>query len=170
MFPATRAGVSEAIKDTHDNANPPENENLLNERGVIMAVYVFVKDASLPSGMEPVDRVIRAAQDLETGASQALCENQMAGGSAFCYFWPRPENKVLPGHARVRLALPRKRKRCNTVHKPRHLRRGAWRRSQTIPPPFPAIRSHQYFYTATFRRLKHCPFIVMTSKDGHYHD
>jgi monoamine oxidase len=104
MFPSTRAGISEAINNTHDDENSPENENLPNKRGVIMAAYAFGQDASLLGSMEPADRVIRAAQDLETvfpgymkyletGTSQAFCEDRMTGGSAFCYFGPGQKAK-----------------------------------------------------------------------------
>jgi monoamine oxidase len=76
------------------------------ERGVIMAAYAFGQDASLLGGLEPGDRVRKAAEDLETafpgskkwletGTSQAFCEDRMTGGSAFCYFAPGQKAKYL---------------------------------------------------------------------------
>jgi len=51
MFPATNAIIGPAPTC---------------ERGVIMAAYAFGQDASLLGGLEPGDRVRKAAENLET--------------------------------------------------------------------------------------------------------
>ncbi|GAP93156.1 putative L-amino-acid oxidase [Rosellinia necatrix] len=87
-------------------AQAPAAQDGTSERAVIMAAYAFGQDASLLGGLEPVDRVRKAAEDLETafpgskhwletGTSQAFCEDRMAGGSAFCYFAPGQKAKYL---------------------------------------------------------------------------
>ena len=89
MFPATNAIIGPAPTC---------------ERGVIMAAYAFGQDASLLGGLEPGDRVRKAAENLETAfpgskkwletrTSQAFCKDRMTGGSAFCYFAPRRKAK-----------------------------------------------------------------------------
>lgn len=101
MFPPTEAIAGEASTEPSDSQKPAAPAS---ERAVIMAAYAFGQDASLLSGLEPGDRVRKAAENLETafpgskqwletGTSQAFAEDRMAGGSAFCYFAPGQKAK-----------------------------------------------------------------------------
>ncbi|KAK4149616.1 hypothetical protein C8A00DRAFT_18727 [Chaetomidium leptoderma] len=85
MFPRT--------KDNSQCAN--------TTRGAVMAAYTFQQDATILSAMSGERRVRTAAENLarvfpranslallEAGASQAFPTDELAGGSAFCYFGP----------------------------------------------------------------------------------
>lgn len=95
MFPKT---------DGNQQFDPPTP----NERGVIMAAYTFEQDATLLGALTP-DRQIQVAAEnldrifpeansldlLEVGASQVFPADELAGGSAFCYFGPTQKNDYL---------------------------------------------------------------------------
>lgn len=72
-----------------------------SNRGVIMAAYTFEQDATILSALTPERRIQIAAENLdrifpearslellEAGASQCFPADELAGGSAFCYFGP----------------------------------------------------------------------------------
>ena len=78
------------------------------QRGAIMAAYTFQQDATILSSMSPQRRVRIAAENLHTvfpdarsldyleaGTSQAFPSDELAGGSAFCYFGPGQKSKYL---------------------------------------------------------------------------
>lgn len=84
----------------------PQMEN--NERGVIMAAYTFEQDATILSALSPERQIRQAAEDLdrifpqaksldllEVGASQCFPSDELAGGSAFCYFGPTQKSNFL---------------------------------------------------------------------------
>ncbi|KAL9610748.1 MAG: hypothetical protein Q9167_004567 [Letrouitia subvulpina] len=92
MFPKTE-GNSQI---THSN------------RGVIMAAYTFEQDATILSALTPERRIQIAAENinrifpkakslelLEAGASQCFPSDELAGGSAFCYFGPEQKTNYL---------------------------------------------------------------------------
>jgi monoamine oxidase len=93
MFPKT---------DDNPQFKPP------NERGVIMAAYTFEQDATILGSLTP-DRQIQVAAEnlhrifpeanslelLEVGASQVFPADELAGGSAFCYFGPTQKQDYL---------------------------------------------------------------------------
>ncbi|KAI1768961.1 hypothetical protein GGR53DRAFT_318104 [Hypoxylon sp. FL1150] len=77
-------------------------------RGAIMAAYTFEQDATILGCMSPdrrvriaaenLDRVFPSAESLqylEAGASQAFPSDELAGGSAFCYFGPGQKTQYL---------------------------------------------------------------------------
>ncbi|KAK3292620.1 uncharacterized protein B0H64DRAFT_347620, partial [Chaetomium fimeti] len=77
-------------------------------RGAIMAAYTFQQDATILSAMPEERRVRTAAENLdrifpgagslkylEGGTSQAFPTDELAGGSAFCYFGPRQKGQYL---------------------------------------------------------------------------
>ena len=78
------------------------------ERGAIMAAYTFQQDATILGAMSPERRIRVAAENinhifpragslqyLEAGASQIFPSDELAGGSAFCYFGPRQKSTYL---------------------------------------------------------------------------
>ncbi|KAF4972603.1 hypothetical protein FSARC_876 [Fusarium sarcochroum] len=79
-----------------------------SNRGVIMAAYTFEQDATILGALSPDRRVQIAAENLnkifpeanslqllEAGASQVFPADELAGGSAFCYFGPMQKTKFL---------------------------------------------------------------------------
>ena len=92
MFPRT-AG-NEQFKDS--------------ERGVVMAAYTFQQDATILGTLTPERRVRIAAENLdkifpsanslqylEVGVSRVFPSDELAGGSAFCYFGPGQKSLYL---------------------------------------------------------------------------
>ncbi|KAI9691985.1 MAG: hypothetical protein M1820_009637 [Bogoriella megaspora] len=80
-----------------------------SERGVVMAAYTFEQDATILSALTPERRIQIAAENLdrifpeakspellEAGASQCFPADELAGGSAFCYFGPGQKTDYLP--------------------------------------------------------------------------
>lgn len=80
-----------------------------SKRGVIMAAYTFEQDATISGSLSPERRIQIAAENLdkifpeaqslgllEAGASQVFPADELAGGSAFCYFGPMQKTKFLP--------------------------------------------------------------------------
>ena len=80
-----------------------------SHRGVIMAAYTFEQDATILSALTPERRIQIAAENLdrifpeakslqllEAGASQCFPADELAGGSAFCYFGPEQKTNYLP--------------------------------------------------------------------------
>lgn len=79
-----------------------------SKRGVIMAAYTFEQDATILGALSPEKRVRLAAENLdriypeaksldilEAGASQVFPADELAGGSAFCYFGPTQKSEYL---------------------------------------------------------------------------
>ncbi|WZH41912.1 Amino_oxidase domain-containing protein [Fusarium acuminatum] len=79
-----------------------------SNRGVIMAAYTFEQDATILGALSPERRIQIAAENLhrifpkanslellEAGASQVFPADELAGGSAFCYFGPMQKTKFL---------------------------------------------------------------------------
>ena len=79
-----------------------------NPRGVIMAAYTFQQDATILGALSPARRIQIAAENidrifpransstlLEAGASQVFPADELAGGSAFCYFGPLQKSQYL---------------------------------------------------------------------------
>ena len=79
-----------------------------SKRGVIMAAYTFEQDATILSALSPerriqiasanLDRIFPEAKSLElleAGASQCFPADELAGGSAFCYFGPMQKTEYL---------------------------------------------------------------------------
>ncbi|KAI9150728.1 putative L-amino-acid oxidase YobN [Paramyrothecium foliicola] len=77
-------------------------------RGAIMAAYTFQQDATILGAMSPERRVRTAAENiqkifpsvntlqwLEAGTSQVFPSDELAGGSAFCYFGPGQKSQYL---------------------------------------------------------------------------
>ena len=85
------------------------NEQFKNSnRGVIMAAYTFEQDATILGALSPDRRIQLATENLsrifpeanslellEAGASQIFPADELAGGSAFCYFGPMQKTKIL---------------------------------------------------------------------------
>ncbi|KAI9689506.1 MAG: hypothetical protein M1822_010157 [Bathelium mastoideum] len=80
-----------------------------SDRGVVMAAYTFEQDATILSALslerrvqiaaENLDRIYPEAnslQYLEASASQCFPADELAGGSAFCYFGPEQKTAYLP--------------------------------------------------------------------------
>ena len=80
-----------------------------SDRGVIMAAYTFEQDATILGSLSPERRIRQAAENLdrifpgaksldllEVGASQVFPSDELAGGSAFCYFGPEQKTTFLP--------------------------------------------------------------------------
>ena len=80
-----------------------------SKRGVIMAAYTFEQDATILSALtserriqiaaENLDRIFPQAKSLElleAEASQCFPSDELAGGSAFCYFGPTQKTVFLP--------------------------------------------------------------------------
>ena len=78
-------------------------------RGVVMAAYTFEQDATFLGSLTPERRIQIAAENLdrifpeahsldllEAGASQCFPTDELAGGSAFCYFGPEQKTDYLP--------------------------------------------------------------------------
>lgn len=78
------------------------------KRGAVMAAYTFQQDATILGAMSPERRVRIAAENLnhvfpsadslqylEAGASQVFPSDELAGGSAFCYFGPGQKSQYL---------------------------------------------------------------------------
>ncbi|KAH6659236.1 hypothetical protein BKA67DRAFT_509745 [Truncatella angustata] len=86
-----------------------KNEQFLHsKRGVIMAAYTFEQDATILGALTPERRIQIAAENLdrifpqanslellEAGASQVFPADELAGGSAFCYFGPLQKSVFL---------------------------------------------------------------------------
>ncbi|KAF5633826.1 amino-acid oxidase [Fusarium tjaetaba] len=79
-----------------------------SNRGVIMAAYTFEQDATILGSLSPDRRIQIAAENLnrifpgaksldllEAWASQVFPADELAGGSAFCYFRPMQKTKFL---------------------------------------------------------------------------
>ena len=79
-----------------------------SKRGVIMAAYTSEQDATILSALTPERRIQIAAENLdrifpeakslellEAGASQCFPADELAGGSAFCYFGPTQKTEFL---------------------------------------------------------------------------
>jgi monoamine oxidase len=77
-------------------------------RGVVMAAYTFEQDATILGSLHPHRRIAQAAQNLHTifpganslslfeaSASQVFPADELAGGSAFCYFGPGQKRAYL---------------------------------------------------------------------------
>jgi len=88
---------------TKDNAQFQDSK-----RGVIMAAYTFEQDATILGALTPerqikiaaenLDRMLPEANSLdllEAGASQVFSADELAGGSAFCYFGPMQKSHFL---------------------------------------------------------------------------
>lgn len=93
---------------TNDN-----NQTKNSERGVIMAAYTFEQDATILSSLSSERQIRQAAEDLdrifpeaksldllEVGASQCFPSDELAGGSAFCYFGPLQKSQFLEAMCR----------------------------------------------------------------------
>ena len=95
---------------------PPSADNAQfahSARGVVMAAYTFQQDATILGAMSPARRIRIAAENLdkifpganslqylEVGASHVLPSDEMAGGSAFCYFGPGQKSMYLDSMCR----------------------------------------------------------------------
>jgi monoamine oxidase len=79
-----------------------------NPRGALMAAYTFEQDATILGALSPERRVQLAARNLDTifpqaeslalleaTASQVFPTDELAGGSAFCYFGPSQKKQFL---------------------------------------------------------------------------
>lgn len=79
-----------------------------SHRGVVLASYVFEQDATILGALRPERRVAMAAENLahafpevdslsllEASASQVFPSDELAGGSAFCYFGPTQKSDYL---------------------------------------------------------------------------
>ncbi|KAF7171031.1 hypothetical protein CNMCM5623_003517 [Aspergillus felis] len=79
-----------------------------NKRGAVMAAYTFEQDATVLGSLSPERRVQQAARNLDTiypgagslqhfeaSASQVFPADELAGGSAFCYFGPGQKSAYL---------------------------------------------------------------------------
>ncbi|KAK4173261.1 putative L-amino-acid oxidase [Triangularia setosa] len=79
-----------------------------SNRGAIMAAYTFEQDATILGAMSPERQVRIAAENLHTifpeakslelleaGTSQVFPSDELAGGSAFCYFGPGQKKQYL---------------------------------------------------------------------------
>ena len=79
-----------------------------SNRGVVLASYVFEQDATILGALGPERRVAMAAENLarafpgadslsllEASASQIFPSDELAGGSAFCYFGPTQKSDYL---------------------------------------------------------------------------
>lgn len=79
-----------------------------NKRGAVMAAYTFEQDATILGALSPERRVQLAARNLdaifpeakslkllEASASQVFPADELAGGSAFCYFGPKQKSDYL---------------------------------------------------------------------------
>jgi monoamine oxidase len=88
-------------EDTNDVTPSRQYSGKKSNRGVIMAAYTFERDATQLGALNPQHRISLAAENihqcfpgahsmrkLEAGASQVWPADEMAGGSAFCYFGP----------------------------------------------------------------------------------
>ncbi|KAK6533410.1 hypothetical protein TWF694_002355 [Orbilia ellipsospora] len=89
------------------------------KRGVVMAAYTFEQDATILGAMsqerqirvaaENLDRMFPDAKSLElleAGASQVFPSDELAGGSAFCYFGPKQKTKYLETMCKPDWAFP----------------------------------------------------------------
>lgn len=86
-----------------------DNEQFAHShRGVVMAAYTFEQDATILGALSPERRIQLAAENLdrifpgkgtlnllEAGASQVFPADELAGGSAFCYFGPTQKSQFL---------------------------------------------------------------------------
>jgi monoamine oxidase len=79
-----------------------------SKRGVVMAAYTFEQDATILGALSPrhrtrlaaenIDRIFPEAKSLdlvEQSASQVFPADELAGGSAFCYFSPCQKSQYL---------------------------------------------------------------------------
>lgn len=96
------------IRYTMFPVSKDNSQNRHSNRGAIMAAYTFQQDATILSAMPEARRVRTAAENLdrvfpeakslellEVGASQAFPSDELAGGSAFCYFGPGQKSQYL---------------------------------------------------------------------------
>ncbi|KAL8920777.1 MAG: hypothetical protein Q9172_004348, partial [Xanthocarpia lactea] len=80
-----------------------------NPRGAVMAAYTFKQDATIIGVLSPERRAQLAARNLDTifpeakslelleaSTSQVFPADELAGGSAFCYFGPAQKEVCLP--------------------------------------------------------------------------
>jgi Flavin containing amine oxidoreductase len=90
---------------------PKEDKNpqrAVSNRGVVMAAYTFEQDATILGSLPSAQRIAIAARNLatilpqadslsklEAYASQVFPADEMAGGSAFCYFGPMQKTDFL---------------------------------------------------------------------------
>jgi monoamine oxidase len=88
---------------------PPLNPQFDDtKRGVVMAAYTFEQDATILGSLHPHRRIAQAAANLDTifpsanslslfeaSASQVFPADELAGGSAFCYFGPGQKGAYL---------------------------------------------------------------------------
>ena len=85
-----------------------DSQFAISNRGVVMAAYTFQQDATILGAMNAEHRVRTAAENLdvvfpeakllrylEAGASQVFPSDELAGGSAFCYFGPGQKGQYL---------------------------------------------------------------------------
>lgn len=83
-------------------------QSAVSNRGVVMAAYTFEQDATILGSLTPAHRIAIAARNLatmfpqvdslsklEACASQVFPADEMAGGSAFCYFGPMQKTDFL---------------------------------------------------------------------------
>ena len=88
-----------------DEMNP---QIAVSNRGVVMAAYTFEQDATILGSLSSAQRIAIAARNLatmfpqadslsklEAYASQVFPADEMAGGSAFCYFGPMQKTDFL---------------------------------------------------------------------------
>jgi monoamine oxidase len=79
-----------------------------SKRGVVMAAYTFQQDATILGALSPRHRIRLAAENIhrifpggdsldqvEASASQVFPADELAGGSAFCYFGPGQKSQYL---------------------------------------------------------------------------
>lgn len=79
-----------------------------SKRGTVMAAYTLQQDATILGAISPERRVHIAAENidlvfqgaeslryLEAGTSQVFAADELAGGSAFCYFGPGQKSQYL---------------------------------------------------------------------------
>lgn len=94
-------------KETDGQGNTVDQFKHTN-RGAIMAAYTFEQDATILGALSPAHRTQLAARDihtifpaarslelLEAATAQVFPSDELAGGSAFCYFGPSQKSSFL---------------------------------------------------------------------------
>ncbi|KAJ7700917.1 hypothetical protein B0H16DRAFT_1902887 [Mycena metata] len=94
-------------KETDAQGNTVDQFKHTN-RGAIMAAYTFEQDATILGALSPAHRTQLAARDihtifpaarslelLEAATAQVFPSDELAGGSAFCYFGPSQKSSFL---------------------------------------------------------------------------
>jgi monoamine oxidase len=94
-------------KETDANGNVVDQFKHTN-RGAVMAAYTFEQDATILGALTPARRAQLAARDLdaifpganslallEAATAQVFPSDELAGGSAFCYFGPGQKSQYL---------------------------------------------------------------------------